>query len=88
MNIKDINDYVRLLDTHDWFFEYSDDHSVWTKGKKAQTILTNKFKQSPVYEELYSAFAACAITSAPKAQAYAELHETVKQIRENFKETA
>lgn len=24
--------YRELLATHDWFYDYSDDHSVWSRG--------------------------------------------------------
>jgi len=29
---KVINDYRKLLKNHDWYSEYSDDHSVWEKS--------------------------------------------------------
>ena len=33
------NDYIKRLKLHDWFYEYSDDHSVYTKGNEARTEL-------------------------------------------------
>jgi hypothetical protein len=31
--------YVHLLNTHDWTFEYSDDHSIWTNGLRERRRL-------------------------------------------------
>lgn len=32
-------EYITALKSHDWFYEQSDDHSVWTRGKKAAQLL-------------------------------------------------
>ena len=29
----DMVQFERLLKTHDWYFEYSDDHRVWQRGR-------------------------------------------------------
>ena len=31
--------YVRLLKSHDWYYDYSDDHSVWRRGNEAHSRL-------------------------------------------------
>ena len=28
-----VDDYINMLKSHDWFYDYSDDHSVWVRGK-------------------------------------------------------
>ena len=28
-----MEDYIYKLKTHDWYYEYSDDHSVWKRGE-------------------------------------------------------
>lgn len=33
------NDYIKRLKLHDWFYDYSDDHSVYTKGNEARNEL-------------------------------------------------
>lgn len=34
-----MNEYTQLLKTHDWYYMYSDDHSVYKRGwEKAQKI--------------------------------------------------
>lgn len=32
---KEMADYVALLASHDWFYQYADDHTVWSKGASA-----------------------------------------------------
>ena len=29
----DLNTLEKLLKTHDWYYEYSDDHRVWQRGR-------------------------------------------------------
>lgn len=31
--------YRRALERHDWFFQYSDDHSVWTSGRANEAYI-------------------------------------------------
>lgn len=35
-----LDEYIELLQTHDWYFEYSDDHKVWARGQKQQQRLS------------------------------------------------
>jgi len=40
--IKDLKtEFSNDLEYHDWFYDYSDDHSVWTKGFNARKQLEN-----------------------------------------------
>lgn len=34
-----IKNYKLALRTHDWFYDYSDDHNVWTRGFNEKTEL-------------------------------------------------
>lgn len=34
-----INDFKNALKSHDWFFDFSEDHSVWTRGFNAKKNL-------------------------------------------------
>ena len=29
----DLTELERLLKSHDWYYQYSDDHSVWQRGR-------------------------------------------------------
>ena len=33
------NDYIKRLKIHDWWYDYSEDHSVYTKGNEARNKL-------------------------------------------------
>lgn len=37
--------YRNLLGGHDWFYDYTDDHSVWVSGKNQREILYEMRKQ-------------------------------------------
>lgn len=39
MPILTKSQYQEALTTHDWTFEFSDDHKVWRKGREAQAEL-------------------------------------------------
>ena len=43
---------------HDWFFDFSDDHTVWRRGCAAQSILIGVAKEHPIAEKMYKAWQA------------------------------
>lgn len=32
--INSVDEYIERLKHHDWFYDYTDDHRVWTLGRK------------------------------------------------------
>ena len=38
-NKMDIEQYKQALQAHDWTFEWSDDHNVWTRGTVQRQLL-------------------------------------------------
>ena len=38
MTEKELKEYYQQLTWHDWFYEYSDDHSVWRRGNQKKII--------------------------------------------------
>lgn len=36
---KYLGEYVKLLKSHDWSYDYSDDHSKWTRGFEQRSQL-------------------------------------------------
>lgn len=45
-----LDDYIGMLKSHDWFYEYSDDHRMWVRGKEQRAaILEAKSKLDPDY---------------------------------------
>jgi len=51
-----LSEYYDMLDKHDWFFDMSDDHSVWEAGRRARNKLKDIAWQSPAHKELYYRF--------------------------------
>lgn len=39
MNDITLSKYYDMLANHDWYYDYSDDHSVWQKGRDASSQL-------------------------------------------------
>lgn len=42
---QELEQYKNLLKTHDWTYQYSDDHRAWEKGNNAQKVLTELAKK-------------------------------------------
>jgi len=40
-----LNDLDRFLRSHDWYFDYSDDHSVWKKGMAERSAINTEQKR-------------------------------------------
>lgn len=55
--MTELKDFYRMLGYHDWYYEYSDDHRVWTKGRDAKDTLERIAKESPEHKKLYEEFA-------------------------------
>lgn len=53
---KSLREYWNMLASHDWFYEYSDDHSVWRRGNAAESTLRLHAAQSPEHRALYDEF--------------------------------
>ena len=48
----------RMIAKHDWYFDYSDDHSVWQRGvneRKAIKALAKELGMEEVFEEAFDA---------------------------------
>ena len=49
-------EFYNELEQHDWTFMYSDDHSMYTRGRQNIERLTAIASQSPELEELFNAY--------------------------------
>ncbi len=47
-------DYLKLLKGHDWYYQYSDDHSVWKRGSEAAQRLITLAKNDAKLKDLYN----------------------------------
>lgn len=51
--------YQRLLATHDWTFGYSDDHSVWQRGRTERARLNMMAAQLDPDRKVWDEYARC-----------------------------
>ena len=51
-----IEQFYKACAQMDWFYDYSDDHSVWTRGKERDNELRRIAEGSPILEKIYSDF--------------------------------
>lgn len=40
-----LEEFEELCKVHDWFYDYSDDHSVWKKGEAMQKEINAKYSE-------------------------------------------
>lgn len=48
-----LTDFDAKLAGFDWFYDYSDDHSVWERGRAAHSAVLAIAKESPQHQALY-----------------------------------
>ena len=65
MNLKD---YYDMLEKHDWYYSYSDDHKVWMRGNKAQDLLEELAEESEEFKDLYENYMAHVFNGEPKPE--------------------
>ena len=58
--VAEFQEYINKLNRHDWFYDYSDDHSVWRSGLASAKEIMNQSKEHPIYDKAYKAYQACA----------------------------
>lgn len=53
-----LQEFYDLLKTHDWSYQYSDDHRQWTKGRDEEQRLKSIVSQykGTAYEKLYQEY--------------------------------
>lgn len=88
ITIKQFNDYVETLDHHDWYYSYSDDHSVWRRGNETHKNIVGMTKSHPVYQEVYSAFSTYAFTSDKSSEDYKAMVAKLMIMREQLRQAA
>lgn len=52
-----VADYFKALKGHDWYYEYSDDHRVWTRGRDNSRKLQAIAQEQPVLSRMYRDYA-------------------------------
>jgi len=52
----DTTEFLSLLQSHDWYYSYSDDHRVWTKGTKEWETIQEAMKDNPTLTQVYQSY--------------------------------
>jgi hypothetical protein len=58
ITLASFNTYIVALATHDWFYDYADDHRVWRAGNAKAKHLKDQAKTHPLYQQAYDCFVA------------------------------
>ena len=51
------HEYFGLCASHDWYFQYSDDSSVYSRGRDQSNELMLYLREDKKYEDIYDAWA-------------------------------
>jgi hypothetical protein len=49
----DLAEYFKRLESHDWYYNYSDDHRAWSKGSQESTRLQSIAQENPTLLRMY-----------------------------------
>ena len=52
----DASEFFSLLEKHDWFYQYSDDHRAWKKGSTESKRLQAIIQEDPLFTRMYLAY--------------------------------
>ena len=52
----DASEFFKLLEKHDWFYQYSDDHRAWTKGSDESRRLQSIIQEDDLFTRMYLAY--------------------------------
>ena len=52
-----LEQYVLRLKSHDWYYEYSDDHNVWSRGIREKDDLRRLQEKYDINYEIWNKYA-------------------------------
>lgn len=55
-SIIDLDEYKKLLINHDWFYQYSDDYSVWKRGNSENRVIASHKNDSEEHSKLFEKY--------------------------------
>ena len=50
--------YFKKLQSHDWYYQYSDDHGAWQKGRSQAMELQSIAAEGGIYGKMYEEYSA------------------------------
>jgi len=51
-----LEQFWNVLCRHDWYFQFSDDFSVWKRGAEIEKAVLEMAKQTEIHQQLYDTF--------------------------------
>ena len=69
MTEEELKEYYQQLTWHDWFYEYSDDHSVWRRGNQKERELMSIAQKDKRAEVLFEGYRSYMFKGAEKPDA-------------------
>lgn len=60
-----LNDFYDMLEKHDWYYEFSDDHRAWKKGRLEYQKIKAIAAISPEYRQLHEDWTKHMFTGGP-----------------------
>lgn len=51
-----IEEFEKLICAHDYYYNYSDDNSVWEKGRKERERIKGLIEQNPEFRKIWHNF--------------------------------
>lgn len=51
-----VEEFTKLLDAHDWYYMYSDDHSAYNKGRSESIAIMNIMRGNKELGKIYEEY--------------------------------
>lgn len=56
MSILTKEEFIKVLEAHDWLYAYSDDHKVYTEGKREARVIQELVENDAYLMGVYESF--------------------------------
>jgi hypothetical protein len=78
ISLQDFDAYVAALALHDWYYDFSDDASVYRAGRIKHQQLTQQADSSPLYSRAYGLYAASGVDLETRGARLATLRKEIE----------
>lgn len=83
ISLQDFEDYCDRLEKHDWFYEFSDDGSVYRAGREKHTQLIQQSFQQPMLGKAFDLY-----HDRSKGMTRQEIRQQIAELKAEFLITA
>lgn len=75
-----VNEFVKMLGAHDFWFQYSDDGGVWRRGQQSQDNIMRMIQKYPKLQPIYQAYGDKMNATDNKLQHQINYVEAIEQV--------